>query len=88
MHVKMSEMYVFIDEYDCGEVTCALYKEDCTTSYAPEHVKMSTAHPDFTITAHVDVYKGYNYTACVKCKSMSQEVTYNNFTFNVRGYGW
>ena len=25
MSVKMSEMYVFIDEYDCGKVTCGLY---------------------------------------------------------------
>lgn len=88
LSVKMSEMYNFIDEYDCGEVTCGLFEVDCTTAYAPEHVTMSTAHPDFTITAYVNVYKGYNYTACVKCSSISQTVTYNNFRFNVRGYGW
>ena len=71
LSVKMSEMYVFIDEYDCGQVTCGLYQTDCATAYMPEHISMSTVHPDFTITADVSVYKGYNYTACVKCSSKS-----------------
>jgi hypothetical protein len=88
MDIKMNEIWNFIDEYDCGEVTCAMYQPDCTSAFSEDEISMSTVHPDFTITANVSVYNGYNYTACVKCSSRSQTVTYNNFTMNVRGYGW
>jgi len=86
--VKMSEFWNFIDESDCGNVTCGLYESDCTTVFNQRNVSISTSHPEFTISAAVWVYDDYNYTTCIKCASKSQTVTAPNFTIEARGYGW
>ena len=88
IQTNMSSFFNFIDESDCGIVTCKLLENDCTTLFSQRNVSMSNVHPDFTITAESNVYRGYNYSTCIKCSSISQTVTYSNFTMNVRGYGW
>jgi len=69
--ITMSSFFNFIDEYDCGTVTCGLYENDCTTLFTSRNVSMSPTWPDYAITPLYNVYLGYNYTTCIKCASVS-----------------
>jgi len=70
--VNMTELWTFIDESDCGKVTCGLYESDCSTVFNKRNVTVSTVHPFFTISAAARVYEDYSYSnLCIKCASKS-----------------
>jgi hypothetical protein len=64
----ISDLYIFIDEKDCGEVKCDLLKDDCLTPLdSSSHVSMAETYP-FKVTAKRNIAEGYNFETCIRCK--------------------
>ena len=76
----MSRIFTYVDEEDCGEVTCDIKSQYCSYHLDNPYLSISKNDSYYYIDVVTTVDDGWSVTLCVECKSISQRSLFKPFT--------
>jgi hypothetical protein len=61
----------FIDEADCGNVSCAIKAAGCRSAFKPKNGEITMDSSSFAITLKQNIEAGFKASVCIVCQSDS-----------------